>query len=272
MRFGLAFQVVLALGSFGVSDGFVSNTRTSQLPVRKTVLRMVGQGWDNESFLGSLSGGSDAMDDANQKYQAQTEQRGKLEQWRAGQEARHELQASSDEEAAAEPPDEEVGQGGSRFKELLEKSQEIAASSSPADGPNGPIIYNPIEGLKKPDAQQAPDAASDDDDLTMEEQAKLFQKFMKIQQGGGGDTAAPQKQTNPGGKKVGRNRDADTIANKADVYFAQLKRDSTVRTIARHEGDLERANAVFADEGVKELENIITVNPYLKEYVFKHLL
>ncbi len=51
----------------------------------------------------------------------------------------------------------------------------------------------------------------------------------------------------------GRNRDAYEINNSADVYFAQLKRDSNVRNEARRAGDVESANRVFGDEGTRAL-------------------
>lgn len=54
------------------------------------------------------------------------------------------------------------------------------------------------------------------------------------------------------------NRDAYEITNPADVYFAQLKRDSTIRTKARKAGDIETANSAFADEGVKALSNYLS--------------
>jgi hypothetical protein len=55
----------------------------------------------------------------------------------------------------------------------------------------------------------------------------------------------------------GRNRDAYEISNSADVYFAQLKRDSTVRTLARRQGDVTKANAVFEDESVHALKDYL---------------
>lgn len=53
------------------------------------------------------------------------------------------------------------------------------------------------------------------------------------------------------------NKDAYEITNPADVYLAQLKRDSNVRTEARKRGDLEVANKPFADFGVKAIGNIL---------------
>ena len=54
------------------------------------------------------------------------------------------------------------------------------------------------------------------------------------------------------------NRDAYEITNPADVYFAQLKRDSTVRIQARKAGDLVTANNAFGDESVKALGSFLS--------------
>jgi hypothetical protein len=233
MRLSVAFQSVLAIGALGVSHGFV---RPITL-VRSPCALHVGKGWDNDSFLGSLSGGNDAINDANEQYKAQS-------QARADRIAR----------VRAEVDKEDDSQGGSRFKELLEKTQQ-AESSKPA---GGPILYNPMEGI-------SPSTPPSLDSLSVEDQARMFREMMQNQQQQQPmmPAPAPQRRTEP--RKQGRNRDADTIANTADLYFAQLKRDSTVRTIARYTGDLEKANAVFQDPGVEELNNLIKTNPYLKE-------
>ena len=67
----------------------------------------------------------------------------------------------------------------------------------------------------------------------------------------------------PDGRKIGRNKDADAIVNSADLYFAQLKRDSTTRNYARYRGDDEKANEVFHDPSIAQIK--MHVNPYLQE-------
>ena len=67
----------------------------------------------------------------------------------------------------------------------------------------------------------------------------------------------------PDGRKIGRNKDADAIVNSADLYFAQLKRDSTTRNYARYAGDDEKANAVFHHPSIEQIK--MHVNPYLLE-------
>mmetsp|Transcript_16238 Transcript_16238/g.24538 ORF Transcript_16238/g.24538 Transcript_16238/m.24538 type:complete len:589 (+) Transcript_16238:177-1943(+) len=104
------------------------------------------------------------------------------------------------------------------------------------------------------------------ENLSVDQQAAMFRAMMQQQQQPLRDMSASPREGGVDGKgrKIGRNRDADTIANTADVYFAQLKRDSSVRTMARIEGDDETANRVFEDEGVKELKDQIKRNPHLE--------
>ena len=47
------------------------------------------------------------------------------------------------------------------------------------------------------------------------------------------------------------------------MYFAQLKRDSTTRNIARYSGDHTKANEIFHDPSIQELK--APVNPYLQD-------
>jgi hypothetical protein len=78
------------------------------------------------------------------------------------------------------------------------------------------------------------------------------------------------RQSTPGGggtdgpRPVGRNRDADSVSNKADVYFAQLKLDSRIRKQAFLNGDTENSNKVFGDERVRELGEYLQKDPQIK--------
>mmetsp|Transcript_15246 Transcript_15246/g.24705 ORF Transcript_15246/g.24705 Transcript_15246/m.24705 type:complete len:679 (-) Transcript_15246:110-2146(-) len=118
--------------------------------------------------------------------------------------------------------------------------------------------------------------AANPNELSVEEQARMFREMMAQQQGGAPAVNTPVvpvaadvpvqrvAKTDRAGRPVGRNRDADTIANTSDLYFAQLKRDSTVRTLARIQGEDEVAEKVFEDEGIKQLDELLQKNPYLK--------
>jgi len=62
-----------------------------------------------------------------------------------------------------------------------------------------------------------------------------------------------------------RNPDADRIVNKADVYVAMLKQDSTTRTLARHYGQIDASNQVFADPEIEKIRNTVIDNPYVQK-------
>ena len=90
----------------------------------------------------------------------------------------------------------------------------------------------------------------------------------QVQQGGVTSSNGPtysyrEYGTGYDGRKIGRNKDADTISNAGDVYFAQLKRDSTSRNLARYAGDDNTANSVFHDPSIHEIT--VPVNPYREE-------
>jgi hypothetical protein len=156
-----------------------------------------------------------------------------------------------------EKEEEEVSGGSSRFKSLMETAKSGAASG-------GQAIQNPF---LNPTPPPQPTAGINLDNLSVEEQAAMLRQLMAKQEG----AAAPplpaplkQKRTDKAGKPTGRNRDADQISNAADLYFAQLKRDSSVRTMARIHGEEDVADAVMQDIGIQQLKDLIVENPYLK--------
>ena len=236
MRLGFALNAALALGvlTAGNTDAFsvpVTFTRTSSSASNAAALRMVGS-WDNDNFLANLSG------------------------------------SGAGEEGESKPT--EGSMGGTRFAEMMAK-----ARNAPPTPPRPAYNYPP----PPPPTTNAPPPtpAVDLSKLTTEEQAALFRQFMANTQpppAAAADPYAyappiqlPQKTLKGGtdisGRKVGRNRDADSIANTSDLYFAQLKRDSSIRQQAFFYGDEEVADAVFADPSVKELPTKLTVNPFL---------
>lgn len=110
-----------------------------------------------------------------------------------------------------------------------------------------------------------PEADQSMENMSVDQQAAMFRAMMQQQQPPPTDySPQSQKGLDAKGRKIGRNRDADTIANTADLYFAQLKRDSSVRTMARIEGDDDIAEKVFEDELVQEMKDQIKKNPYLE--------
>ncbi len=215
----LSYTAFLALVSTtATTNAFLSRGTHAK---RSSTAQMVG-GWDNEDFLAALSGTNSKAGDTK-----------------------------------PEEEELEADQGGSMFKEILQKAKERVE-------PGPPPIMNPFLA-----APNNPIPPIDPSEISVEEQARMYREMMK---NNAAVPPAPMDIPPPGrrvartdraGKPVGRNRDADTIANTADLYFAQLKRDSSVRGFARLQGDEDYSNKVFADEGIKELETILVQNPYL---------
>lgn len=279
MRLVLALAAAQSLGLFLHSDAFAPSATTS-LTTRKPVtdfaapsssLLHVGvdtDGWENDDFLKSLAG---------QNPEAKEEI---PEEDMDGADLTPEMRAKiKQQNEADESP------GGSKFKELLAAaSKNKTPEDSETRSLKNPFVENPfigIEGLDptmddSDDSSAAPAAApaantKRPEDMTVEEQAEMFRAMMAGQQAP--PAAQKQKQTiklpeprppKPD-RKTGRNRDADAIQNTADVYFAQLKRDSTVRGIARIRGDEDMANAIFEDSKIEELKTLISENPHLAE-------
>jgi len=166
---------------------------------------------------------------------------------------------NSKPEEEEQEPEDDGDQGGSRFKAILEQAKQAQPEPAPH------VIMNPFL-----DPPKNPAPSANPDELSVEEQARMYREMM--QNGGGRPSAGAdlppppprQARTDRAGRPLGRNRDADSISNTADLYFAQLKRDSSVRGMARLRGDDEEAQQVFGDEGIKELESLIVENPYLK--------
>jgi hypothetical protein len=148
--------------------------------------------------------------------------------------------------------EEEVSTGGTRFKEIMEAAKSQAAERPPVS------VENPF--LNPPPPPQLADRT----ELSVEEQARMFRELMEQQSNKAPQASQRVSKTDMAGRPVGRNRDADQIANTADVYFAQLKRDSTVRMLARMRGEDDVADAVFADDGIEVLNNLLAQNPYLQ--------
>jgi hypothetical protein len=238
MRFSCA--AIVALSSVAVCDAFFVAPSQQQQHLQTysvtttttttTALSMAGE-WDNDGFLDGLSSSGGDNGEKSKRKDDENDGNG-----------------------------DEPGSGSSRFKALME-----AAKAGAAGGLGGRVIENPFLSQSN---SPPPIHPSNIDELSVEEQARRFREMMAQQQQGGGDVVpvAPTRtaKTDRAGRPVGRNRDADTIANTADLYFAQLKRDSTVRTLARIRGEDEKAESVFADEGVKQLEDVLVKNPYLK--------
>eukprot|EP00532_Pseudo-nitzschia_australis_P012229 CAMPEP_0168211258 /NCGR_PEP_ID=MMETSP0140_2-20121125/3615_1 /TAXON_ID=44445 /ORGANISM="Pseudo-nitzschia australis, Strain 10249 10 AB" /LENGTH=668 /DNA_ID=CAMNT_0008137929 /DNA_START=260 /DNA_END=2266 /DNA_ORIENTATION=+ len=161
-----------------------------------------------------------------------------------------------------EEVNEDGDQGTSRFREMMAAAKQRAPEQAPR-AMNNPFLNPPPSTLPPP--TQSP---MNPDELSVEEQARMFREMMA----GQAQAPAPPPQALPvrtsredtAGRPVGRNPDADKIGNTSDLYFAQLKRDSSVRTMARIREDDDVSEAVFQDGGIEELDNLFQKNPYLK--------
>ena len=233
MQLHTAFRLAVLLGVFEASAAFVVNPTV--VPAKTTLSRgrpLAADDGYSDDFLRALqAGGGDSNDDGR----------------------------SNDDSSG----DDEIDQGGSRFREMMNRANE---SPQLGNGGSGTMV-NPF--ANDPGAPLVETTDQNEEEMTMEEQARLFRQFME-QSKKGGKPAAPsggqqlRGGVDPQGRPIGRNRDTDTIANTSDLYFAQLKRDSSVRTRAFQNDEYDKADAVFADEGVQKLKNMFKENPYLK--------
>ena len=241
MRLRIAFAAAQSMGLFLASEAFSPATWKSP-QARTSISLRVASLEDDDDFLESLAGKNPAAgsDDVPS---------GDLEGAELSGQMKEKLKA-----------DDDTFGGGSRFKAMMEKAQSrVSDMPAPASLKN-PFADNPFAGIEGLDPEETPAPAPQVsfDNMTVEQQAQMFRAMMQGQQ-----VTPPPVTRQKADRKVGRNRDADAIQNTADVYFAQLKRDSTVRGIARLRGDDETANAVFEDEKIEELKHLISKNPHL---------
>jgi hypothetical protein len=169
---------------------------------------------------------------------------------------------------------EGASQGGSRFRELMTRAQtqQVARRSNP----------QPTQ-IITPTMVMTPEEIAN---LSIDQQARLYREFyhtqqeQQKQQDFSGQRRQQHQQNSKSigststnylqngiygfdGKKIGHNKDIDAISNTSDEYFARLKRDSTTRNIARYSGDNTKANDIFHDPSIADIN--VVVNPYLKE-------
>jgi len=175
--------------------------------------------------------------------------------------------------ASHEDEKEEASQGGSRFRELMMRAQDVQPTTPSPPQPTYSFVDD--AAITPPSSIMTPEELAN---LSTEEHARLYREFFYVQQQNKQQqqqTTAPSKsigstpdnylQSGYGfdGRKMGHNRDSDAVSNSGDVYFAQLKKDSTTRNLARYSGDDAKANAIFHDPSIQEI--VAPVNPYLED-------
>ena len=290
MRLSIALNCAFALGLMGPSEAFMSPT----MLLRKSVKLGVGNfgpgaAWDNDEFLESLSKPNEQLPIENNFQELEgtlpPAQPYRGERFLESLSKPNELlpiENDIQELEGALPPvqpyrgEHDENQGGLRFKAMMQAAQQAKAEAPISRGqpPLNPYAANPfVPPAAFSNASSPPPLTIDPaeaEKLSVEEQAALFRQMMEQRQSKSYEPPAPLPPTMIGGvdakgRKIGRNRDTDTIANTSDLYFAQLKRDSAVRNMARIEGDDEFADKVFADPSVKQLEVELKENPYLQK-------
>lgn len=268
-------------------DGSTAQSSSSSSP-----LKVSNMGWDNDNFLDALSKGPEALDKANEQYNrlkrfgqnghgdedfdqalpsgSNTDERpdGVDEGYTKGAE----LSKDQIERIKRQNEDDTAG-GGEMFKKLMERAQQGGSAKPPPHMAVLPPPPPPPPAM----SETGPALPAGFENLSVEAQAALFRQLMlnPVQQPaavvvqqfppapGPRPPATGQAAVAEDGRRIGRNRDADAIVNSSDVYFAQLKVDSTVRNLARYQGDYEKAEAVFADPAIKEIK--LHVNPHMEE-------
>lgn len=240
--------------------------------------------WDNNDFLSSLGGPPDSINDANDKYYKQKENRAAMDAWRMKQ-LQQQQQGQREQPpppTTTQPPASTSMQQNGPSLEFFKKMG-LGEGQVPQPPPPRPMIQPPPPQFQQPPPPQAAqfyDANGNPITMPMVYDAygnlvpfnpMQSQQQQLSQQPAQPNTfypplppktkATPDKSQAP----MGYNPDAFTMANTADVYFAQLKQDSKVRKLARMSGDIETANKVFADETVKQIGDSWTSNPYTKE-------
>eukprot|EP00804_Cyclotella_cryptica_P029015 CCRYP_005224-RA/>CCRYP_005224-RA protein AED:0.00 eAED:0.00 QI:280/-1/1/1/-1/1/1/229/709 len=295
------YSIVGATALIGRSDAFTTNPSSLRSPrtsrstnndnssaatfssrIRRFSLN---SDWDNGDFLSSLSGSSEDIQKANEKYNALSQTRESKYEWLARSMTSRDRPAGSSTELGATMGGD--GRGGSNGPDFSQNmGQPLPQQQQPQSQPPGgmmqppqqqqqqtqqppqfydqfgnpittmPMVYDangnlvPFNPTTPPTMPQPPQAILPPPPTIIDPPLPPKTK---------GETAT---------RPVGYNPDAYTISNTADVYFAQLKQDSKVRKQAWLAGDVERANQVFQDETVKQIGESWVENPYTKEQNF----
>ena len=233
--------------------------------------------WDNNDFLSSLGESKDSINEANEKYYKQKENRAAMDAWRMKQ-----LQQQPPPPSMSMQQDELRSNNGPSpefFKKMGLGEGQVPQSQPPRQ-------FQPPPTPQPPQATQFYDANGNPVTMPMVYDAYgNLVPFNPVVAATAFPAAAAQplpsqpilydgpplppktkaRPDNSPGPPTGYNPDAFTMSNTADVYFAQLKQDSKVRKLARMSGDIETANRVFADESVRQIGESWSANPYTKE-------
>jgi hypothetical protein len=253
------------------------------------------RGWDNDNFLEALSGGESALERANAEYEKHSKARAMMRERQFQSMDIHnddevppttqqqELPPTQSDSPVAEvstpispqdmPPMEAAPAVSSTptvdpaqmqeyqlqlqvwqaqmnaYVQVCQANPQAATQIQPPPMPvMGSVTTTPIQSETPPNPSPPSSSAPSASMEPLNSSVPIAPK------------GADPSQLNPADflPKSKNNKDAYEISNPADVYFAQLKRDSTVRSIARRNGDLETANSPFADAGVQALNGFLS--------------
>jgi len=257
MRLSTAVAAAAYLGLFAV-DAFVAPAPFRPSGIARSMSD--DRGWDNDNFLDALGGGDDAIDEANAKYD-------------------HEADVRRDRMGQASERD--GNPNGDILKKMLGDRKPLKERVQPARSvPPPPPPPPPLPQMQAPpqlfDKDGNPVAVAPPQTPTYYDQngnpvqpppqfyydqnGNPIPSYAPPPQGYAPPPPVPQQTNQPK-----RNPDADRIINKADVYLAQLKVDSTTRVMARARGDIDASNEVFTNPKINQLEEEVLKNPYLDE-------
>ncbi|KAL7485438.1 hypothetical protein ACHAW6_011029 [Cyclotella cf. meneghiniana] len=276
------YSIVGASALIGRTDAFT--TGPSSLASPRTPRFSLNSDWDNSDFLSSLSGGSEDIRKANEKYDALAQTREAKYEWLAkSMTSRDRRAGSSTELGATMPGDGRVGPSPDFSQRMEQQQQQQQQSQSPGQMMPPPLPPQQLQQQQQPpqfydqfgnpittmpmvydaNGNLVPFNPTSPPTIAQPPQSILPPPPTIIE-----PPLPPKTKGEVATRPVGYNPDAYTISNTADVYFAQLKQDSKVRKQAWLAGDIERANQVFQDDTVKQIGESWVENPYTKEQNF----
>lgn len=273
-----------------------TTTFTRRVIHRQRQLKLSDRGWDNGNFLDALGGGQKSIEEANEKYRQESEARAAIRerQFRAmAHDVRFEQipddevpqqQQSMQFQAPPPPPPSYMPQQPQApamgqqaqptmdpqayyqalqawqqamvaFSQFSAANPQAAAQMTPPPPPPPPPVFNPYPTSEPQGSVQQQYQAPPPPQQSSQQQQQQQQPQQQYQES---PKEEPKSVYDYLPKRAGGNNDAYEVNNSADVYFAQLKRDSTIRTEARKRGDLETANSPFTEKGVIALGGLLS--------------
>lgn len=181
---GVSKRIVQSRPPAGVTRGGGSGSSAlDRMPSSPSALSMVAGMEDNEDFLDALT----------PFKKGELHEQGANQNPHAGSGGSSENTDGPSVVGDEQEEKDEVGSGSSRFKALMEAAKQ--GGSAAAAGVGGRAIENPFlnPSTSNPSPSVPTTTSTDPNEMSVEEQARLFREMManKGQGGGGGSTVAP---------------------------------------------------------------------------------